>query len=127
MQHAVGQRDFATPSDRIQLMTAAASPEPQTLTVLKALANNIRYEIVRILARGERCVCDLEAALNLPQSKVSYHLAALRDAGLIVGEQRGKNSFYRLLPEPLYLLGGELLRDIYLAELPLTYQSGPVC
>ncbi|MDL2345388.1 winged helix-turn-helix transcriptional regulator [Deinococcus sp. SDU3-2] len=108
-------------------MTAAASPEPQTLTVLKALANNIRYEIVRILARGERCVCDLEAALNLPQSKVSYHLAALRDAGLIVGEQRGKNSFYRLLPEPLYLLGGELLRDIYLAELPLTYQSGPVC
>lgn len=108
-------------------MSAAVLPELRTLAVLKALANDTRYEIVRILARGERCVCDLEQALNLPQSKVSYHLAALRDAGLVVGEQRGKNSFYRLLPEALYLLGGELLRDIYLADLPLTHQSGPVC
>lgn len=104
-----------------------APPEVQTLTVLKALASDIRYEIVRILARGERCVCDLEAVLKLPQSKVSYHLAALRDAGLVVGEMRGKNSYYRLVPEPLYLLGGALLRDVYLSDLPETYQSGPMC
>lgn len=108
-------------------MTSPVLPEARTLTVLKALAHDIRYEIVRILARGERCVCDLEAALNLPQSKVSYHLAALREAGLVVGEQRGKNSYYRLLPGPLYILGGELLRDVYLSDLPLTYQLGPVC
>ncbi|WP_104992366.1 helix-turn-helix transcriptional regulator [Deinococcus sp. NW-56] len=108
-------------------MSVVALPEARTLTVLKALANDIRYEIVRILARGERCVCDLEAALDLPQSKVSYHLAALRDAGLVAGEQRGKNSYYRLLPGPLYLLGGELLRDLYLSDLPETYQPGPVC
>lgn len=108
-------------------MTVAALPELSTLTILKALANDIRYEIVRILARGERCVCDLEAALNLPQSKVSYHLAALRDAGLVAGETRGKNSYYRLLPGPLYTLGGELLRDIYLSDLPETHQPGSVC
>lgn len=113
--------------DRIKLMNAVALPEPRTLTTLKALANDLRFEIVRILARGERCVCDLEAALELPQSKVSYHLAALRDAGLVVGEQRGKNSYYRLLPGPLYALGGELLHEVYLSDLPLTYQSGPVC
>lgn len=114
-------------ADRLHLMNAVALPKPRTLTVLKALANDIRYDLVRILARGERCVCDLEALLGLPQSKVSYHLAVLRDAGLVAGEQRGKNSFYRLLPEPLYLLGGELLRDVYLSDLPVTYQSGPVC
>lgn len=108
-------------------MSVAAPPVPQTLRVLKALAHDIRYEIVRILARGERCVCDLEAVLGLPQSKVSYHLAALRDAGLVVGEPRGKNSYYRLLPEPLYLLGGAVLRDVYLADLPATYQSEPLC
>ena len=108
-------------------MSVTALPEVRNLTVLKALANDIRYEIVRILARGERCVCDLEAALGLPQNKVSYHLAALRDAGLVVGEPRGKNSYYRLLPEPLYLLGGELLREVYLSALPETYQAGSVC
>lgn len=108
-------------------MNVVARPDPRTRTVLKALAHDIRYEIVRILARGERCVCDLEVVLGLPQSKVSYHLAALRDAGLVAGEPRGKNSYYRLLPEPLYLLGGALLRDVYLADLPMTYQSEPLC
>lgn len=108
-------------------MNAVALPEPRTLTVLKALANDIRYDLVRILARGERCVCDLEALLGLPQSKVSYHLAVLRDAGLVVGEQRGKNSFYRLLPGPLYALGGDLLQEIYLADSPVTYQPDSVC
>lgn len=108
-------------------MSGPALPAARTLTVLKALANDIRYEIVRILARGERCVCDLETALNLPQSKVSYHLAALRDAGLVAGEQRGKNSYYRLLPGPLYSLGGEVLRELYLSDLPPTYQTEPMC
>lgn len=108
-------------------MTATLSAEPVTLTRLKALANDLRFEIVRILARGERCVCDLEAALELPQSKVSYHLAVLKDAGLVASEQRGKNAYYRLLSEPMYVLGGEVLREVYLADLPLKYQTSSVC
>lgn len=89
-------------------MTPTTPPPPAaspTLDLLKALANDVRFEIVRLLARGERCVCELEAALELPQSKVSYHLAVLREAGLVRGEQRGKNGYYRLLPGPLYALG----------------------
>ncbi|KEF34822.1 MULTISPECIES: ArsR/SmtB family transcription factor [Deinococcus] len=108
-------------------MSQTAPAAPSSLTVLKALAHDLRYELVRILARGERCVCDLEALLGLPQSKVSYHLGVLRDAGLIAGEQRGRNSFYRLRPEPLYLLGGTLLQDLFLAETPLTHQPHSVC
>lgn len=108
-------------------MTTDTLRESLPLTRLKALAHDLRFDIVRILARGERCVCDLEAALGLPQSKVSYHLAVLRDAGLVTSEQRGKNSYYRLLPEPLYALGGEVLREVYLADTPLTYRVSSVC
>lgn len=93
-------------------MTLAVLVEATTLSRLKALANDIRFEIVRILAHGERCVCDLEDLLQLPQSKVSYHLATLVEAGLIQGEKRGKNSYYRLERSVLYGLGGDLLQTL---------------
>ncbi|WP_310583665.1 metalloregulator ArsR/SmtB family transcription factor [Deinococcus sp.] len=97
------------------------------LNVLKALASDVRFEMVRILAHGEHCVCDLEAILNLPQSKVSYHLAALKDAGLVSSEQRGKNSYYRLEREQLYSLNGDLLRALLTPNPVLTQRIKSVC
>jgi ArsR family transcriptional regulator, arsenate/arsenite/antimonite-responsive transcriptional repressor len=100
-----------------------------TLERLKALANDVRFEIVSMLAQRECCVCDLEALLGLGQSKVSYHLATLRDAGLVSSEQRGKNVFYKLEREPLYRLGGELLEVILRPrpDLRLTNQAESIC
>jgi len=86
---------------------------PTVLDQLKALAQDTRYELVRHLAQGERCVCDLEQLLDLPQSKVSYHLGILKDAGLITSEQRGKNMYYTLKREPMFLLGGQLLTSLF--------------
>ncbi|MGY2895343.1 ArsR/SmtB family transcription factor [Deinococcus sp. UYEF24] len=106
-------------------MTTLAAPT--VLGVLKALASDVRFEMVRILAHGERCVCDLEVVLALPQSKVSYHLAVLREAGLVSSEQRGKNSFYRLERERLYGVGGELLRDLLTPDPQLIQRSKSVC
>jgi DNA-binding transcriptional ArsR family regulator len=42
------------------------------------------------------CVCELQEQLGLGQSKTSYHLRVLRDAGLVTEETRGKWSFYAL-------------------------------
>jgi ArsR family transcriptional regulator len=78
---------------------------PSVLDQLKALSHEIRYDLVRHLAQGERCVCDLEALLDLPQSKVSYHLGILRETGLVRSEQRGKNIYYTLRHAPLFHLG----------------------
>lgn len=97
------------------------------LNQLKALAQDTRYELVRHLALGERCVCDLEALLNLPQSKVSYHLGILREAGLVTSEQRGKNMYYALFLPALYRLGGELLSDLLPDQTALTHQVKSVC
>ncbi|MFC4455314.1 metalloregulator ArsR/SmtB family transcription factor [Deinococcus sonorensis] len=106
-------------------MTAAT--EVEVLDVLKALANEVRFELVRILAHGEQCVCDLEAILDLPQSKVSYHLATLRDVGLVSSEQRGKNSYYRLERALLYRLGGDVLAALLRPDPVLTQQSKSLC
>lgn len=106
-------------------MTTLAGPT--VLDQLKALAQETRYELVRHLAQGERCVCDLESLLELPQSRVSYHLGVLRDAGLIVSEQRGKNMYYTLRRAPLFTLGGHLLTDLLPDRPPLMHQTDSVC
>lgn len=106
-------------------MTPTATPT--ALDQIKALAQDTRYELTRYLATGEHCVCDLEALLNMPQSKVSYHLAVLRDAGLVTSEQRGKNTYYALNREPLFRLGGDLLVSLMPDHTALTDQSKSVC
>jgi ArsR family transcriptional regulator len=106
-------------------MTAVAAPT--VLDQLKALSHDIRFELVRALASGERCVCDLEALLSLPQSKVSYHLGILRDAELVSAEQRGKNIYYTLRHEQLFRLGGTLLAEIFAPSPALTHQKESLC
>ena len=64
--------------------------------VLKALAHPTRLFIVDELARGERCVCELQALIGADMSTVSKHLALLRTAGLVVDDKRGNQVFYTL-------------------------------
>ncbi|WP_425557157.1 ArsR/SmtB family transcription factor [Deinococcus carri] len=100
---------------------------PGVLDQLKALSHEIRYDLIRHLAGGERCVCDLEALLELPQSKVSYHLGILREAELVTAEQRGKNTYYTLRQDQLFRLGGALLNEIFTGSPSLTHQSKSIC
>ena len=104
---------------------AMASPLEQ----IKALGHDLRFEMVSILAQRECCVCELEAYLGLTQSKVSYHLALLRQVGLVSSEQRGKNVFYRLERDNLYLLGGRLLETLLRPrpDIALTNQIELMC
>ncbi|SDZ86775.1 ArsR family transcriptional regulator [Thalassobacillus cyri] len=76
----------------------------------KAIADQKRLHILHeITERGEACVCDLSEKLNLPQSKLSYHLKILMDAKLINKQTRGTWSFYTLnQPELNHLLSDEL-------------------
>jgi len=69
---------------------------------LNALADPTRLAIVALLARREHCVCDLTAALRLPQSTCSHHLGVLKRAGLIRDRQDGRDgrwSYYSIAPE----------------------------
>ena len=63
---------------------------------MKALADPIRLQVIEELACGERCVCDLINELSLGQSRLSFHLKVLKDAGLIVDRQSGRWVYYKL-------------------------------
>ena len=63
---------------------------------LKLIADPNRLRILTLLARGERCVCDIETPLDLPQNLTSHHLAALKRAGLVHDRREGKWVYYSL-------------------------------
>lgn len=95
--------------------TAAAPPRQpaalesgQARLLLRALADPIRLQVIQALATGERCVCDLTADLGLAQSKLSFHLKVLRQAGLVGDRQSGRWIYYRLRPEAIAALGAWL-------------------
>jgi DNA-binding transcriptional ArsR family regulator len=57
--------------------------------------------VIEALGGGERCVCDLTGELGLAQSKLSFHLKVLREAGLIEAREQGRWIYYRLRSEAL--------------------------
>jgi ArsR family transcriptional regulator len=61
----------------------------------RALSDETRLRILRLLAGGPLCVGDLVSALRIPQPAASRHLGYLRRAGLIEAERRGQWAFYR--------------------------------
>lgn len=69
----------------------------KTAETLKALSDPTRLRIVSLLRHGELCVCDLTEALQTPQSKVSRHLAFLKNAGWVKARRSGKWVYYQLL------------------------------
>ena len=78
-------------------MPDAAPPLPAGLPAfLKLIADPNRLRILTLLARGERCVCDIETPLDLPQNLTSHHLAALKRAGLVRDRREGKWVYYSL-------------------------------
>lgn len=63
----------------------------------KALADQLRLKIMYELnQKGQLCVCDLTELVGLPQSKLSYHLKILHDAGFIQREKKGTWNYYQL-------------------------------
>jgi ArsR family transcriptional regulator len=96
-----------------------ASPD-QVQRLLRALADPIRLQVVQALQHGERCVCDLTSDLELAQSKLSFHLKVLREAGLICARQEGRWIYYRLEPSSLLLLRDWLDRLAAACQSPAT-------
>lgn len=67
-----------------------------TTDVFKALGDETRLRILALLTNGELCVCDLMAALDMPQSTVSRHLARLKAIRLVTGRRNGIWMYYSL-------------------------------
>lgn len=68
----------------------------EAVRIFKALADDNRLEIMRILMSSEKCACELLDALEIGQSTLSHHMHILCDAGLVEAHKMGKWMFYSL-------------------------------
>jgi ArsR family transcriptional regulator len=66
------------------------------LDIFKALSEETRVRILKLLEPGELCVCHIVAALDMVQPKVSFHLNVLKEAGFLKDRKEGRWSYYRL-------------------------------
>ena len=64
--------------------------------IFKALCDENRIAIIKILQNGEKCACDLSEKLNLSQSKLSYHMKILSESKIINCRFVGKWCYYKI-------------------------------
>jgi ArsR family transcriptional regulator len=78
-------------------MATATTPDlSRAVELFHALSDETRLSIVRRLRSGERCVCDLTDLLDAAQSRLSFHLKVLKDAGLVSDRREGRWVHYSL-------------------------------
>ncbi len=73
----------------------------EMLRVLKALGDENRYQILKLLNESNLCVGALARILNISKPAVSQHLKLLREAGLVKGEKIGYFTHYRVEKDAL--------------------------
>lgn len=71
----------------------------ESLAVLAAVADPIRWTVLAVLAEAPRCVCSLQEQVPVAGNLLSYHLKVLREAGLITSSRRGRWIDYALAPD----------------------------
>ena len=78
------------------MLTLSGKNRAKTAELCHALADETRLDILDRLKQGERCVCDLTDALQTGQSRLSFHLKVLKDAGLIHDRREGRWIYYTI-------------------------------
>jgi ArsR family transcriptional regulator len=123
---ARGELGVVRENDRPARVEADRDGDVERLVALgRALSDPIRVRMLGMMADGRGCcdfsgsgvpaeegdegicVCEFEEAFGMGQSKVSYHMRKLKDAGLVREEKRGRWSFYSVDREA----AGELLGE----------------
>jgi ArsR family transcriptional regulator, arsenate/arsenite/antimonite-responsive transcriptional repressor len=111
----------------------------------RALSDPIRVRMLSMMAEGRSCcdfsasgvpveegeegicVCEFEEQFGMGQSKVSYHVKKLKDAGLVREERRGKWAFYSLDREAAGELLGEAADRLLSAPEKRSVASADCC
>jgi ArsR family transcriptional regulator len=73
----------------------------RAVALFHALSDATRLSILEMLRGGERCVCELQDELDAAQSRLSFHLRVLKEAGLVSDRKEGRWSYYSIVPDAL--------------------------
>ena len=70
--------------------------QTSVLPLFQAFADPHRFQVVELLRNQELCACDIAQHLGITASKLSFHLKALKEVGIVQGRQEGRWIYYRL-------------------------------
>lgn len=121
--------------DMIRTMATATAPRTEStrrpsatraVELFHALSDETRLEIVQRLRDGERCVCDLTDLMSAAQSRLSFHLKVLRDAGIVNDRRQGRWVHYSLNRQVFAELQ-ELLGDLKPSTRRLVVREDGCC
>jgi ArsR family transcriptional regulator, arsenate/arsenite/antimonite-responsive transcriptional repressor len=73
----------------------------RAVALFHALSDATRLSILDMLKDGERCVCELQGELDAAQSRLSFHLRVLKEAGLVTDRKEGRWMYYSIAPDAL--------------------------
>ena len=102
----------------------------------RALGDETRWRIVRLVMDRALCVCELADIMGMPQSSVSSHVQIIRKAGLLESERCGKWTYFRIHPKHFPLLsriiqdlpnGADHKSDLEKAKARLTDRANTCC
>jgi len=81
-------------------MPRTLSPK-SAASVFHALSDATRLSLLDQLRHGERCVCELTEMMKAGQSRLSFHLKVLKDAGLLLDRREGRWMYYSINPDAI--------------------------
>jgi ArsR family transcriptional regulator len=105
------------------MATRTRTDTDRAARLFHALSDSTRLSILERLRFGERCVCDLTDALDAAQSRLSFHLKVLKDAGLVSDRRDGRWMYYTMNTETLGEIV-ELIEGLASAPSPAERKSG---
>ncbi len=89
--------------------------EHQLAALFKALGDENRIRILKLLHSGEKCACRLLEELNISQPTLSHHMKILCDAGIVTGRKEGKWIYYAICCEGICRVRS-LMKELLSAE-----------
>ncbi|GKS57539.1 transcriptional regulator [Nitrospira sp.] len=105
-------------------MLSHASSREKAVQLFHALSDETRLAVLERLKMGEQCVCELMETMKASQSRLSFHLKVLKDAGLLQDRREGRWMYYSLNCEGLKELE-ELVTE--LKDNPAADRSSIAC
>jgi ArsR family transcriptional regulator len=91
-----------------------------------ALSDETRLGVLEMLRQGERCVCELQDELDAAQSRLSFHLRVLKEAGLVIDRKDGRWVHYSLNADAFAEVE-ESLADLKPSRRALAVRGGSGC
>lgn len=105
------------------MATRVRSDAARAVRLFHALSDPTRLSILERLRLGDRCVCDMTDAMETGQSRLSFHLKVLKDAGLVTDRREGRWMYYALNQDTL-AEAGEMIEALASAPSAAERKSG---